>query len=113
MNFKELCESITDIACIISVRKTGSGYDEIRIVEGNKKHKDSFNSENDFVPNSIYTKYLPRNLNFEEYCYRSAVKKELLHSYAYPEYLKSWLHMLYIPLEYEEIIYHIVYILWK
>lgn len=102
MNFKELCDSITDIACIISVRKTGSGYDEIRIVEGNKKHRASFNTENDFVPNSIYTKYLPRNLNFEEYCYRSAVKKELLHSYAYPEYLKSWLHMLYIPLEYED-----------
>ena len=102
MNFKEWWDSITDIACIISVRKTGNGYDEIRIVEGNKKHRASFNAENDFVQNSIYTKYLPRNLNFEEYCYRSAVKKELLHSYAYPEYLKSWLHMLFIPLEYED-----------
>ena len=102
MNFKELCNSINDVACVVSVRKKGNSYDEIRIVEGNKKHKASFSNETDFIPNSLYTDYLPRNLNFEEYVYRSAVKKELLHSYAYPEYLKKWLHMLFIPLEYEE-----------
>ena len=49
----------------------------------------------------IYTDFIARNLNFEDYCYRSAVKKELLHSYAYPEYFKAWMHMLFIPLEYE------------
>ena len=106
MNFKELCNSINDIACVLSVEKTEKGYGEIKIVDGNDKYLESFSGDNyiehKFIPNSIYTKYIIRNLNFEEYCYRSAIKKELLHSYAYPEYLKSWLHMLYIPLEYED-----------
>lgn len=107
MNFKDLCNSIKDTACVISVRKTDTGYDEIRIVDGNDKYLSSFKSEDDyyntnvFVPNSIYTKYLEKNLNFEDYCFRSAVKKELLHSYAYPEHYRAWFHMLFIPLAYE------------
>ena len=105
MNFKEICNSINNVCCVISVKKTNDSYDEIRIVDGNEKYIASFNmdtyKEHQFIPNSIYTKYLERNLNFEEYCYRSAVKKELLHSYAYPEHFKMWLHMLFIPLEYE------------
>ncbi len=105
MNFKELCNSIKNVACVISVRKVNDSYDEIRIVDGNKEYLKSYEQGYygiiQFVPNSIYTNYLQRNLNFEDYCYRSAVKKELLHSYAYPEYFKSWMHMLFIPLEYE------------
>ena len=105
MNFKEFCNGIHDNACIISVQKVGDTYGEIRIVDGNDAYLNTFKGDfyvkHDFVPNSIYTDYLERNLNFEEYCYRAAVKKELLHSYAYPEYFKAWLHMLFIPVEYE------------
>ena len=105
MDFRKLCNSIHHTACVVSVQKTKDGYGEIRIVDGNEPYLDSFKgpfyAEHEFVPNSIYTKYLVKNLNFEDYCYRSAVKKELLHSYAYPEYFKSWMHMLFIPVAYE------------
>jgi diguanylate cyclase (GGDEF)-like protein len=105
MDFKTVVDSINDMACVISVRKTKDGYDEIRIVDGNKKYLESFSNDmyftKKFIPNMIYTDFIARNLNFEDYCYRSAVKKELLHSYAYPEYFKAWMHMLFIPLEYE------------
>ena len=105
VNFKQLCNGIHHSACVISVQKLKDGYGEIRIVEGNDAYTSTFNADfytkHDFIPNSIYTDYLVKNLNFEEYCYRSAVKKELLHSYAYPEYFKSWMHMLFIPLEHE------------
>ena len=105
MDFKALCNGIHHTACVVSVQKTKDGYGEIRIVDGNEPYLDSFKgpfyAEHEFVPNSIYTKYLVKNLNFEDYCYRSAVKKELLHSYAYPEYFKSWMHMLFIPVAYE------------
>ena len=105
MDFKEICESINDTACIVSVRKTKDGFDEIRIVDGNEKYLASFDDRyknNSFVPNMIYTHYIKRNLNFEEYSYRSAVKKELLHSYAFAEFLQSWLHMIFIPINYED-----------
>ena len=105
MNFRELCNNIRHSACVISVEKVDGGYGEIRIVDGNDAYLDSFKTENytkrEFIPNSLYTDYLMKNLNFEEYSYRSAVKKELLHSYAYPEYFKAWMHMLFIPLSYE------------
>ena len=105
MNFRELCNNIKHDACVVSVEKTADGYGEIRIVDGNPSYLDSLRTENytkrEFIPNSLYTEYLPKNLNFEDYAYRSAVKKELLHSYAYPEYFKSWMHMLFIPFEYE------------
>ena len=105
VNFKQLCNSFHQSACVVSVQKTKDGYGEIRIVDGNDLYTNSFKADfyakHVFVPNSIYTDYLAKNLNFEEYSYRSAVKKELLHSYAYPEYFKSWMHMLFIPIEYE------------
>lgn len=105
MDFKQLCNGIHHTACVVSIQKTKDGYGEIRIVDGNEPYLASFQGEgyakHEFIPNSIYTDYLMKNLNFEDYCYRSAVKKELLHSYAYPEYFKSWMHMLFIPVAYE------------
>lgn len=105
MDFKALCDSITQNACVLSVERVGDGFGEIRIVAGNTGYTTSFQTEtyvkHDFVPNSLYTDYLPKNLNFEDYCFRCAAKKELLHSYAYPENFKMWFHMLFIPLEYQ------------
>ena len=105
IDFKQMCSSIHHNACIISVKKKDGGDGEFRIVDGNEAYLGSFNMDSyqkhEFIPNSLYTDYLPKNLNFEDYCYRSAVKKELLHSYAYPENFHSWIHMLFIPLSYE------------
>ena len=105
MNFKEMCSSIRHKACVLSIKKTSEGDAEIRIVDGNEAYLRSFTMDSyekhEFVPNSLYTDYLPKNLNFEDYCFRSAVKKELLHSYAYPENFHAWMHMLFIPLSYE------------
>ena len=109
MNFKELCNGIKNMACVVSLEKKDDGYGEIRLVEGNEKYKSTFSVKQagsplvlkEFIPNSIYTDYIEKNLSFEEYCYKSAIKKELLHSYAYPKSLGVWFHMLYIPLEYE------------
>ena len=100
-----MCNSIRHKACVLSIKKTSEGDAEIRIVDGNEAYLRSFTMDSyekhEFVPNSLYTDYLPKNLNFEEYCFRSAVKKELLHSYAYPENFHAWMHMLFIPLSYE------------
>ena len=105
MNFKEICNGIHHQACVISVEKVDGGYGEIRIVDGNDAYLNSFGMESydkhEFIPNRLYTEYLPKNLNFEDYSFRSAVRKELLHSYAYPENFDAWMHMIFIPLSYE------------
>ena len=109
MNFRELCNGIKDLCCVISVEKNSDDLGEIRIVDGSDKYINSLSTKvlgspttlKPFVPNSIYTEYIERNLNFEQFCYKSAVNKELLHAYAYPENIGCWLHMIYVPLEYE------------
>ena len=49
------------------------------------------------MPNSIYTDYVPRDLNFEDFCFRSAVKKQCLHSYVKPSQMPVWFNMTFLP----------------
>lgn len=51
-----------------------------------------------FVPNSDYTDYLTRDMNFEDASYNAAVKKKCLHSYAHPARFDVWFNMSFIPL---------------
>ena len=51
-----------------------------------------------FVPDSLYTDYMPRDLNFEDFCYRAAVQKKCLHSYAHPDRYDVWFNMTFLPL---------------
>ena len=94
MNFQDLAEKFHSPTCIISVeRKSDGGYGEIRLVSGNKSYLEPiehpvftsdpsilgipevFQSNNKFIPNSLYEKYLPKDTGFEDICYRAAVKK--------------------------------------
>ena len=55
-----------------------------------------------FVPGSLYTDYMTRDLNFEDFCYRSAVGKKCLHPYAHPDRFDVWFNMTFLPLEPDE-----------
>lgn len=107
MDFQKVADSISAMTCIISVeKKEGGGRGEIRIVTGNKAYIDSMEKPTQglgmqpakFVPNSLYTSYLPRDLNFEDYCYGAAVEKKCLHSYARPDRFDVWFDMTFLPL---------------
>lgn len=107
MNFQSIVESIPTAACVISVEKLdGDNYGKIRIVTGNRPYLDTIEhpAENlamltrKFVPNSDYTDYLTRDMNFEDASYNAAVKKKCLHSYAHPARFDVWFNMSFIPL---------------
>ena len=80
------------MTCILSVeKKPDGGFGAVRIVHGNGKYIDSLalaaggveiGSEKraEFIPNSEYTKYIPKDLNFEDVCYRCAVLKQPMHN---------------------------------
>lgn len=98
------------MTCIMSVeKKPNGGYGDIRIVAGNQAYIDSIERNEDknsdiakekvFVPNSLYTKYFPHELNFEDFCYRAAVKKECLHTYVQPERFNFWFNLFFMPLK--------------
>lgn len=96
--------------CIMAVdRVPGNGYGEIRIVTGNTAYLDSviypINADsparNDgcFIPDQPYEHYIPKNLNFEEFCYRCAILGEPLHSYVFLDHFGLWFDIYMMPLD--------------
>jgi len=111
MDFQNVVDSISTAACVVSVETFEDGScGKFRIVTGNRAYLDTIERpvENvvmltkKFVPNSEYTEYLTRDLNFEDSCYRAAVEKKLLHSYAHPARFDVWFNMSFLPLAGDE-----------
>ena len=121
MNFQDLADKFHSPTCIISVeRKSDGGYGEIRLVAGNKSYlepiehpvftsdpsilgiPDVFQSNNKFISNSLYEKYLPKDTGFEDICYRAAVKKIPIHTYVHLNDMNIWFDIFALPIEYEE-----------
>ena len=120
MNFQEFVDNFHAPTCIISVHKTADGgYDDIRIVTGNAKYLEPiehpaipadpnfpgipeiFNNHSPFVPNSPYEKYLPKDIGFEDICYRSAIKKIPIHTYVHLNHMNLWFDIFSTPIDYE------------
>ncbi|MCR4787109.1 MAG: EAL domain-containing protein [Lachnospiraceae bacterium] len=107
MDFQTIVDSLPIMACVVSVeRLDGDDYGKFRIVTGNKAYIDSIENPapgtqmltDKFTPNAEYTTYLTRDLNFEDACINSAVKKKCLHSYAHPDRMPVWFNMFFLPL---------------
>lgn len=105
MDFQQLCDSMAAMTCVMSVEKREGGYGTIRIVTGNSSYIQSIENPTggvemmtrEFVPNSEYTNYFSRDLNFEEFCFQSAVNKKCLHSYVHPERIPVWFNLTFLP----------------
>ena len=108
MDFQKFVDTFTTATCVISVEKLpDNDYGEIRIVTGNKAYVDSIEQVgegprlmlNKFIPNSEYQKYFPKDLNFEDFCYKSAILKQPQHSYVHPDRYDFWFDLFSLPLE--------------
>ncbi len=111
MDFQGFVDAFSTSTCIISVEKLpDGGYGKIRIVTGNKPYIDSVERDGNgprllmskFIPNSEYELYFTKDLNFEDFCYRSAILKQPQHSYVHPERYDFWFNIFSMPLEYED-----------
>lgn len=92
MDWKNFTEHFAVMTCVLSVEKKPDGLcGTIRIVTGNQKYIDSLalaagsvdldsDKKVEFVPNSEYTRYIPKDLNFEDVCFRCAVLKQPIHN---------------------------------
>ena len=92
MDWKKFADRFDAMTCVLYVEKKPDGRcGTVRIVTGNDKYLDSLElaggdvnlgSEKkvEFVPNSEYTRYIPKDLNFEDVCFRAAVQKQPLHN---------------------------------
>lgn len=109
MDYQSFVDSLIPTSCVLSVEKKDDGsYGSIRIVAGNRAYIDSIEKDDKtsphmlsrhFVPGSDYRQYLPKDMTFEDYCYRCAILKQPLHSYVHLERFDLWFHILMLPLE--------------
>ena len=120
MIFQNIANSFHTPTCIISVERKADGYGEIRLVAGNAKYLEPiehpvfpvmpdmpgvpevFQTTNKFIPNSLYEKYLPKDIGFEDLCFRCAVKKTPIHTYVHLNDLNIWFDIFALPIQYED-----------
>ena len=112
MDLQKYVDGFGAMTCVVSVENLGNGKrGKFRIVTGNKAYIDSIEHPapgaelltQKFTPNQEYTNYLTRDLNFEEYCYKAAVEKRCLNSYATADRIQGvWFNMTFLPVAYEE-----------
>jgi len=105
VNFDTLLSAYKNKTCIMSVERLADGiYGNICIVAGNQAHYDEMlhTLHRPFVPGSPYTMYFPQNKNFEDYCIRSAIQGQPLHSYVSLPQMDLWLNMILLPLVSDE-----------
>ncbi|WP_029323523.1 GGDEF domain-containing protein [Butyrivibrio sp. AE3004] len=95
--YKIIAQSSENPCAIISVKKNDDGtIGEIRLFATNEKF--SMTGEN--VEGELYTKYLPREPEFEDMCVRAAFNGERLHIYVdTTKMLGAWSENLFLPLK--------------
>ena len=111
MDFQSIVDGMNVMACIVSVEDLGNGSSgKYRIVTGNQAYIDSIEKpapgtsmlKDKFIPNTEYTDYLTRDLNFEAACYQAAVMNKCVHSYAHPDRMPVWFNMNFLPVNHRE-----------
>ncbi len=102
MEFDKLLSGYKTKACVLSVDSyPDERFGNIRIVAGNKPHCEDMlrTMRKEFIPGSPYAEYFPEDKNFEEFCYRSAILGQPLHTYVELPFMNLWLNMFLLPLE--------------
>lgn len=119
MDLQQFADQFDTMTCILSVEKKEDGScGEIRIVAGNRKYIESIENPSPdmpqmlsdrFEPNSLYERYLQRDLNFELFCYSCAVEGKPMHSYVNPGRFDFWFDIYMLPVGHEGNLYYCTY----
>ncbi|WP_294429843.1 GGDEF domain-containing protein [uncultured Treponema sp.] len=97
MDFQTLVDAQGMAAAVLSVEKTDDGYyGDIRIVRANEMYKQIMGEG--YHDNMIYSELIPKEPNFEDFCFRCAVNKQHLHAYVDTKSMGVWTDGTYIPL---------------
>lgn len=116
MDFQELADSFYTATCVVSVEKrTGGGYGRICFAACNEKYIEFIgrpaaapeqdipvNYGKEFIPDSPYESYVPRDPGFEDLCFRSAVGKNPIHTFVHQNKLGIWYDIIVMPVDHED-----------
>ena len=108
MDYQKLIDDFITISCIFSVEKLPDGScGSIRVVCGNRACLDALSVNQDtgknmlsheLIADSDYQNYFPKDPLFEDYCYRSAILKQPIHTYVHSEAINNSFNIFILPL---------------
>lgn len=97
MDFQKFVDGFGMAAAVLSVEKKGEDdWGAIRIEKSNAMYKKIMGPK--LYDGMIYDELIPTERNFEDFCYRCAVKKLHLHAYVDTKAMGLWTDGTYIPL---------------
>ncbi len=105
MDFDEMLKHYSSKTCVLSIAKLdGDRYGNIRVVAGNQAHCEDIQAitGHPFIPGCPYEMCFPKDMNFEDFCYRCAIGGTPMHTYVNLYEMGLWLNMFMIPLVSEE-----------
>lgn len=96
MDYQGYVDCCAAPCAVLSVEITGADtYGEIRIVCSNQRYKDIMGPA--YYDGMPYWELVPKDVKFEDFCYRSAVLKQHMHAYVETKALDCWTDQMMIP----------------
>lgn len=112
MDLQKFVNSFNIMTGILSVEKRADGnIGTIRIEAANKQYIQSMEKVDEngntifstkFIPGECYERYMPKELNFENFCYEAAIKKKPVHAYIRPERFDFCINLVMLPLDIDD-----------
>ena len=104
MDHQAIVDSYEQLAVVVSVNLSGGeDYGVFRLVAANDLYKKAILGRGkEFVPNTLYTDYMDRDLNFENLCMNCIIEKKPIHSYVNAPIFNAWLSLFALPLRSDE-----------
>ena len=97
MDYQTMADSIALPCAILSVEKTAEGLcGEIRVVCSNARFKEIAGPA--CHDGALYQELVPKNLKFEDFCFRSAILGERRHVYVEHKAVGGWIDQQAIPM---------------
>lgn len=101
MDYQRFVDGINVSCAVLSVAQEADGScGEIRIVSRNAAMAAVMGDH--FLPGMPYEEEGLRNMRFEEFCFRAAVRGQNIHDYSYVNAIGGWAEMMMIPLNPDE-----------
>lgn len=97
MDYQLFVDYVWAPCCVLSVEKMPDGaYGNIRIICANAPYKRIMGPR--YHDNMIYSELVPKDIKFEDFCYRAAVLGQRLHTYVETKALNCWTDQTLTPL---------------
>lgn len=95
--FQFFADSVSKPCAVLSVEKRPDGScGDIHIVKANKAYRETMGPA--YRDGMLYHELVPKDIKFEDFCYRAAILGQKMHTYVETKALEAWTDMELIPM---------------